>query len=125
MFIRTVATVACFAFAGCGNSSSTSTPATNQKSNNIDTNNLRKKDEEPLVELSGNSEDQACQKALRDVAVAKSETFCKNNEGDRVCQWLYIGPDGKVLYDQRAHEDIDKTGQTRALSCAEALKRYP
>jgi len=111
LFIRIVALSAvCAVFSGCGK---TETMPSNEAAL-FNMSNLRKKDEpEPEPEPQGSQEDIACQMALRKVAKGKNETFCKNNNGDKVCQWLYVDASGDVLFDQRVDENVDKPSATR------------
>jgi hypothetical protein len=128
MFIKSLAVCASvITFSGCGKTE-TAPDANKVNNQQAEPNNLRKQDEQnedTFVRLTGDDEDRACQRALKDVARARAETFCKDNKGVKYCQWLYIGKDGKVLYDQRADEEIDKSIRSQPLSCEEAGKRYP
>ena len=122
MFIRT--TVICAAavcFSGCGESAKPeSAPAgtTVAPGNKVDP-------IEDLDDTPADPSDAACYRALKSATGAKAETYCKVNKDDRVCQWLYVGTDGKILFDQRSNEEIDKEGRSVALSCEAAAKKFP
>jgi hypothetical protein len=122
MFIRSLAIVVLSAtFSGCGDSgnkeqnTASTTVAPEVRANTDD-------EEKPEPE---DPSDAACYRALKSVVGARAETYCKINKDDRVCQWLYIGPDGKILFDQRSNEEIDKEGSSIALSCDAAAARFP
>jgi hypothetical protein len=70
--------------------------------------------------------DSACRKAIESVAAhAHDPSYCKNNKGVEVCQWLYVAPDNTIIYDQRAEADCDKDGVNKPLACSEAVVRFP
>ena len=120
MFIRTIVAVASFlCLSGCGDSTNTETPAATTLA--PETKNNENDDDVPPADPA----DAACYRALKSATGAKAETYCKVNKDDRVCQWLYIGTDGKVLFDQRSNEEIDKEGRSVALSCDQAARMFP
>ena len=135
MFIRLAAVSACvLAFSGCGGSTTPSTTPANQNAApvganaNANANNnanlITQGQVDPHAITPPSAEDLACQKALSMTENPNGETYCKENRGFKVCQSLYVSPDGAVLYDQRVNEDIDKTDGTTELSCAAAMEMF-
>ena len=122
MLRRSLAVIAAsIALTGCGDSSKNDAPQTTSAPPAM---RRQPVDDEEKPEPADPA-DAACYRALKSVVGAKAETYCKINGDDKVCQWLYIGPDGSVLFDQRSNEEIDKEGSSVALSCAEAASRFP
>ena len=79
-------------------------------------------DAELPAEMS--EEDLACMRAARSLGELK-ESYCKiSQDGDRLCQWLYVtAADGSLVHHQGWEEDCDKTADNVPLTCAAALAR--
>jgi hypothetical protein len=69
------------------------------------------------------NEDIACQQILAGLGEHGLETYCKDNAGDQVCQWLYVSQAGEVYFHQAADGECDKQSENIPLTCAEAIRR--
>lgn len=68
-------------------------------------------------------EDRACEKAMRQIqGIRGKTTYCKENNGDRVCQWLYVNDEG--LVHQTSDESIDTVKGVVPLSCQRAMEMF-
>lgn len=74
-------------------------------------------------EKNASNEDIACQQILASLGQDSLETYCKDNAGDQVCQWLYVSQAGEVYFHQAADEECDKQSGNIPLTCAEAIRR--
>ena len=69
------------------------------------------------------AKDIACQQILSGLGQYGLETYCKINDVDEVCQWLYVSQAGEVYFHQAADDDCDKGTNNIPLTCAEAVRR--
>ena len=74
-------------------------------------------------EKTPSNDDIACQQILAGLGRNGLETYCKDNAGDQVCQWLYVSQAGEVYFHQAADDECDKQSENIPLTCAEAIRR--
>ena len=130
--------ITCIAIGGCGGGSEQNKDSAIDTTNAVDSgSNLERNGQSgDAGQNSPGSEEQqltrellaksaACQRALVSVERhAVDASYCKNNKGIEVCQWLYMGPDNSILFDQREDESCDKSRVNKPLACSEAVARF-
>lgn len=125
MFTKTAfAAIATILVQGCGNTTTkpdnqvTPAPEILNKGNGGGSQGVT---EEPIKVKT--AEDRACEKAMRQIpGIRGKTTYCKENNGDRVCQWLYVNEEGVVH--QTSDESIDTVNGVVPLSCERAMGMF-